>query len=130
MIIHNPCNEYTRRYRNYNLFWDELTDALKQKYTVTENRYFEKATQGVMIPIDGKEIRVLECEYVIECEDSIYILSICDDLNACILQKSPKVKKVLISQFIDYQIKHHVENMNLYSPWIYFQQSCLCYLPF
>ena len=30
MIIHNPCNEETRYYRNYNLFWDELTEALKK----------------------------------------------------------------------------------------------------
>ena len=30
--IHNPCNEQTRYYRNYNLFWDELTDKLKEKY--------------------------------------------------------------------------------------------------
>ena len=43
IIVHNPCNEHTRYFRDYNLFWDELTDRLKQKYTVVENRYFENA---------------------------------------------------------------------------------------
>ena len=130
MIIHNPCNEYTKRYRNYNLFWDELTNALKNKYTVTENRSFEKAHQGVMITISGKEIRILDCEYIIEYEDSIYVMSISDDLNACILQDNPKIKKVLVSQFIDYKMKHHVQNINLYSPWIYFQQTCIDLEPY
>jgi hypothetical protein len=43
IIIHNPCNEHTRYYRNYNLFWDELTDKLKTKFIVKENRYYEFA---------------------------------------------------------------------------------------
>ena len=45
VTVHNPCNEHTRYFRDYNLFWDELTDELKTKYDVTENRYNELANQ-------------------------------------------------------------------------------------
>jgi hypothetical protein len=70
--IHNPCNEQTRYYRNYNLFWDELTDKLKEKYEVIENRYFEDAHKtrfkvtfdSLTNPNQG--LLLMECEYVIE----------------------------------------------------------------
>jgi hypothetical protein len=39
---------------------------------------------------------------------------------------NPLCKKVLISQFIDYKIKHHVDNnYNKYSPWIYFPSGLI-----
>jgi hypothetical protein len=125
MIVHNPCNKHTRRQREYNLFWDELTDALKQKYSVTENRYCENVHDGITICINGKDIKIFECEYMIEYKDLFYVLSVADNLTGCILQENSKLKKVLISQFIDYQIKHHVKNIEIYSPWIYFKYSCI-----
>jgi hypothetical protein len=43
LLIHNPTNEYTKYYRDYNLFWDQLTDELKKENKVIENRYFKEA---------------------------------------------------------------------------------------
>ena len=132
--IHNPCNEQTRYYRNYNLFWDELTDKLKEKYEIVENRYFEDAHKtrfnvtfnSLTNPNQG--LLLMECEYVIENMDNgdFYVLSVADDLSYGTLgeRNNPKLKKVLISQFIDYKIKGHKnENFYKYSPWIYFQSN-------
>lgn len=132
IIVHNPCNEHTRYYRNYNLFWDELTDELKKKYEVTENRYYELANQQ-RFKVNLKNqtscddcFLLLECEYVIEFEDTgeIYIMSVSDDLSHATLNEknNPLVKKVLISQFLREKIESHVgpDLMDKYSPWIYF----------
>ena len=131
--VHNPCNEHTRYYRNYNLFWDELTDRLKEKNNVVENRYFENAHKErfnihfeSLINSDG--MLLMECEYVIENMDNgeFYILSVADDLGSGVLteQSNPKLKKVLISQFIEDKVKHHVgNNYEKYSPWIYFPMN-------
>lgn len=129
--IHNPCNEQTRYYRNYNLFWDELTDKLKEKYDVIENRYFENAHkerfnvnfESLTKPNEG--LLLMECEYVIENMDTgdFYVLSVSDNLSYGTLSErnNPKLKKVLISQFIDYKIEGHTkENFHKYYPWIYF----------
>lgn len=131
IIVHNPCNEHTRYYRNYNLFWDDLTDKLKTKYFVTENRYFEKANSE-RYPIElkkqtcGKDnFLLLECEYVIEFENSgdFYVLSVSDDLTHAILNEkhNPYLKKVLISQYNFSSIQHHTGiYVEKYFPWIYF----------
>jgi hypothetical protein len=132
IIVHNPCNEHTRYYRDYNLFWDELTEELKKKYIVTENRYYEFANQQ-RFKVNLKNqtscdncFLLLECEYVIEFEDTgeIYIMSVSDDLTYATLNEknNPLVKKVLISQFDREKIKSHVGSdfIDKYSPWIYF----------
>ena len=130
--IHNPCNETTRYYRNYNLFWDELTDELKKKYVIIENRYYKDAHitrfDVKFGSLTTNHLELMECEYVIENMDTgdFYILSCADDITGCTLNErnNPKLKKVLISQFIDYQLKHHVnDNYYKYSPWIYFQKD-------
>jgi hypothetical protein len=131
--IHNPCNEHTRYYRNYNLFWDELTEKLKEKYDVIENRYFENAHKDRFnVQFDSllnpQGILLMECEYIIENIDNgeFYVLSVADDLSHCILNEknNPKLKKVLISQFIDYKVESHVkEYYYKYSPWIYFPSN-------
>lgn len=132
IIVHNPCNEHTRYFRNYNLFWDDLTNELKKRYEVTENRYYELANQqrfnvnlkNQTCP-DG-DFLLLECEYVIEFEDTgeFYIMSVSDDLTHATLNEknNPLLKKVLISQFNRTEIVNHVskENESKYSPWIYF----------
>ena len=139
LIVHNPSNSITRHYRNYNLFWDELTAELSERYDVEENRYFEDAHWD-RFPVqlrDGisKEFLLLECEYVIEDWDSgeFWIMSVSDDLGYATMneQSNPKCKKVLISQFIDYKIKHHVkDNYEKYSPWIYFPSGFVDLEPF
>jgi hypothetical protein len=131
--IHNPCNEQTRYYRNYNLFWDELTETLKQKHSVVENRYFEYAhKERFLVKFDSlltqNGLELQECDYVIENLESgeFYILSVSDDLSQPLLseQHNPKLKKVLLSQFIDYKIKHHTgNNYEKFYPWIYFPSN-------
>jgi hypothetical protein len=132
IIVHNPCNEHTRYFRNYNLFWDDLTEELKKKYDVTENRYYEFANQqkfevllkNQTCPIG--DFVLLECEYVIEFEDTgeFYIMSVSDDLSHATLNEksNPLLQKVLISQFNRKEIMSHVGEVNIhkYEPWIYF----------
>jgi hypothetical protein len=115
------------------LFWDELTDELKKTHSVIENRYFEDAHKDrfkvnfeSLINPDG--MLLMECEYVIENVDNgdFYILSVSDDLTSGILneQSNPKLKKVLISQFIEDKVKHHVNDNHIkYFPWIYFPMN-------
>jgi hypothetical protein len=105
LIVHNPTNERTRYYRNYNLFWDELTDELKKRYQVEENRYFENAhferREIFLKNYSSKDFLLLECEYVIEDLESgeFWVLSVSDDLGYATLreQNNPLCKKVLIS---------------------------------
>jgi len=133
--VHNPCNEITRYYRNYNLFWDEFTDELKKRHDVIENRYyknshFERFEVSLGPLTNSSPLLLHECEYVIEnLEDgTFYVLSVADLLSHCILsqKKNPNLKKVLISQFIDYNIEFHVgKNFSKYSPWIYFPMTTL-----
>jgi len=134
LIVHNPTNDKTRYYRNYNLFWDELTQELSERYEVIENRHFENAhfdRQEIKLKKGlAKEFLLLECEYVIEDADSgeFWIMSVSDDLGYATMNEkhNPLCKKVLISQFIDYKIKHHVDNnYDKYSPWIYFPSGLI-----
>lgn len=134
LTIHNPCNEHTRYFRNYNLFWDKLTEQLKTKYDVTENRYYEFANSKyfdveLKNKTEGTNFYLMECEYVIQFDDTfeIYVLSASDVLSCAILEEknNPLLKKVLISQFNREDIKAHVgeSNMEKYIPWIYFQSG-------
>jgi len=131
ITIHNPCNEHTRYYRNYNLFWDKLTERLKEKYDVTENRYFEFAnSRSFHIELKKRTTEpdnfiLLECEYVIEMDDTgdFYVLSVSDSLTHAILNErsNPHLKRVLLSQFNRKELDAHVfEHIDKYSPWIYF----------
>jgi hypothetical protein len=130
VIVHNPCNEHTRYFRDYNLFWDDLTDELKKRYDVTENRYYELAnSQRFKVNLKNQtcpedNFLLLECEYVIEFEDTgeFYIMSVSDDLTHAILNEltNPLLKKVLISQYLPEQIKGYIETEDKTSPWIYF----------
>jgi hypothetical protein len=132
VTVHNPCNEHTRYFRDYNLFWDELTDELKTKYDVTENRYYELANQQ-RFKVNLKNqtscddcFLLMECEYVIEFEDTgeFYVMSVSDDLSHAMLNEHQNslLQKVLISQFDRNKIESHVTStyMEKYSPWIYF----------
>lgn len=128
--IHNPCNEHTRYFRYYNLFWDALTHELKLRHDVEENRYYEKANAGYF-PIEltggnAENLTIQECEYVIENLDTkeFFVLSVNDDLSSIALveQNNPNLKKVLIAQYISDKIDQHVlpEHRYKHIPWIYF----------
>lgn len=134
LIVHNPTNWHTRHYRNYNLFWDELTEELSKRYEVEENREWDDAHFGrYEIKLSkgiSNEFLLLECEYVIEDKDTgeFWIMSVSDDLGYATMneKRNPLCKKVLVSQFIDYKIKHHVgDNYDKYSPWIYFPSGLI-----
>jgi len=130
--VHNPCNEHTRYFRDYNLFWDDLTDELKNRYEVIENRYYEFANSGRFeVNLENQlsskgDFLLLECEYVIEFMDNgdFYILSVSDDLTHAILNEinNPHLKKVLISQFRQDKLDSYLNDKNKekYLPWIYF----------
>jgi hypothetical protein len=132
--IHNPSNSYTKDYRNYNRFWDDLTDYLKTFFNVDENRFFENAhSQRFPIKLTkGKsnDFCLLECEYIIENLDNgeFVIMSVSDDLTHAILneKENPYLKKVLVSQFLTEKISENAGKfMFKYSPWTYFQSSVI-----
>lgn len=130
IIIHNPCNENTRYFRNYNYFWDCLTEYLKKYFEVEENRYFENADRErckVKLKKDTSDnFLLLDCEYVIENKETgeFHVISVSDTLTHASLNESsnPYCKTVLISQFHPESIKSHTkDNYFKYRPWVYFQ---------
>jgi len=130
IIVHNPCNERTRYFRNYNFFWDSFTQYLKQYFEIEENRYFEGADRerwkvnlkkGI-----SSEFLLLECEYVIENAETgeFHILSVSDDFSHASLneKENPYCKSILLSQFNPIKVKDHTGlYFDKYKPWIYFQ---------
>jgi hypothetical protein len=139
LLIHNPTNEHTKYYRDYNLFWDQLTDELKKENKVIENRYFKEAhisRSKIYLKKRTKEyLELLECEYVIEDMDTgeFWILSVSEQISSCILDEkdNPYLQKVLYSQYIPDQIVHHVgENSSKYDPWIFFPQNTIDLEPY
>jgi hypothetical protein len=136
IIVHNPCNSLTKTYRNYNLFWDDLTNFLKKKYEVIENREYELANEKEFNINLEKQIScssclsMYECEYIIEFVDNgdFYILSASDYPSYPISQiiykeqNNPHLKKVLVSQFDRDGMTPFIDlkNQHKYIPWIYF----------
>jgi len=134
LIIHNPTNENTKYYRDYNLFWDDLTNELKKENIVEENRFFEDAHFGRMkVELKKKQnnyLELLECEYVIEDKDTgeFWVLSVAEQLTSAILteKNNPFLRKVLYSQYIPEQIVHHCGyNSIKFYPWIFFPQNVM-----
>lgn len=131
LLIHNPCNAQTRYYRNYNLFWDEFTNYLKEKHSLVENRFFDNAhieRFPIKLQSSDKKLLLMECEYLIEDLDTnnFAVLSASDDLSHAILDEknNEHLKLVLVSQFIKSKIDSHVHDQSYkYSPWIYFPSS-------
>jgi hypothetical protein len=129
--IHNPINSNYRHHRDYNLFFDDLTDKLKEKYNIIENRETEKNNipyTEVFLKSSQKPIFMMECEYIIENAETeeFYILSVADQISHCILsqKENKKLKKVLYSQYVPDQIVHHTQEFaHKYIPWIYFPQN-------
>ena len=130
IIVHNPCNENTRYFRNYNFFWDSFTHYLKQNFEVEENRYFERADrerwQVKLKKGISSDFLLLECEYVIENAETgeFHILSVSDDFTHAILneKENPYCNSILLSQFKPNAVKLHAGlYFDKYKPWIYFQ---------
>lgn len=130
IIVHNPCNEKTRYFRNYNFFWDSFTHYLKQHFEVEENRYFDGADrerwQVQLKNSISNNFLLLECEYVIENADTgeFHVISVSDDFSHATLneKENPFCKSILVSQFNPSKVKSHTgEFFSKYKPWIYFQ---------
>lgn len=149
IIIHNPYDdkqfEYNSKetknyYKDYQCFFDELTEELKKKYLVTEKTYEEREhNQGrfniKLAKQTAPEFLLMECDYVIEFEDTgdFYLVTTTDDLNGSTIdeRKNPHLKKVLLSQFIKDKMVFHVkDNIEKYSPWIYFRFNTVDTEPF
>lgn len=134
-IIHNPTNFYTKKYKYYNIFFDNLVDIIAEKHNVIQNRYYIHSDSKFFNTtlLCNKTINIKECEMIIENFDTheIKILSVSDQLSPLVLnlfndQDSKNlVTKVLISQFDKNNIQHHCDSdiSNIYSPWIYFPSN-------
>jgi len=133
--IHNPCNEYTRHHRQYNLFWDRLTEELTKMFDVEENRYYNDAHQGYMdiqlqsVNTENFPFGLQECDYIIENLDNgeFCFVSTADviHLNLVREQDNPKLKKVLFASWGEDSMYENVreENRHKYSPWMHFQAA-------
>jgi len=143
IIIHNPTNFKTKKYRYYNIFFDQLVQALKEKFEIIENRYFidsHKNRYPIKLLYDEDNTGVshstlmLECEMILENSNTkeLKILSVSDYFtdsslglfNNEVAQKY--ISKVLLSQFNRQSIINHCHNKSIdaiYSPWIYFPSN-------
>jgi hypothetical protein len=135
LIIHQPTNHYSNRYRYYNIFFDNLIKKLSEKNEVIVDRYYKNAHRGrVNVELGWHEdqdffVEMQDCEMIIEDYHTkeTQILSVSDDLTptSLNLQSYDNTKKVFISQFIRDKVNHHVakEHQHKYSPWIYFPSN-------
>ena len=135
LIIHQPTNHYSNRYRYYNVFFDNLVKKLSEKNEVIVDRYYKNANRGrVNVELGWYEdkdffVEMQDCEMIIEDYDTkeTQILSVSDDLTptSLNLQSYDNTKKIFISQFIRDKVYHHVakEHQHKYFPWIYFPSN-------
>jgi len=135
LIIHQPTNHYSNRYRYYNIFFDNLIKKLSKKNDVIVDRYYKNVHRGrVEVDLGWSEdnnflIEMQDCEMIIEDYDTkeTQILSVSDDLTptSLNLQSYDNTKKIFISQFIRDKVYHHVNEKywEKYNPWIYFPSN-------
>ena len=135
LIIHQPTNHYSNRYRYYNIFFNNLINKLSENNEVIVDRYYQNVHKGrVSVDLswyDDMEfsVEMQDCEMIIEDYDTkeTQILSVSDDLTptSLNLQSYDNTKKIFISQFIRDKVYHHVskENQHKYFPWIYFPSN-------
>ena len=136
LVVHQPTNHQSRRYRYYNYFWDLLCDELSKRHEVITNRYsknihFERQTISLLGHDNSTtDVLMMECEMIIQDIDTleIYVLSVSDDFSHASLglQDNPNLKKVFISQFDSQRVYSHLsnkDNFSKYSPWIYFPSN-------
>ena len=116
LIVHQPTNHYSNRYRYYNIFFDNLIKKLSEKHDVIVDRYQKNVHKGrVDVELgwyDDKDffIEMQDCEMIIEDYETkeTQILSVSDDLTptSLNLQSYDNTKKIFISQFI--RLRLHV----------------------
>lgn len=135
LIIHQPTNHYSNRYRYYNIFFENLIKKLSEKHEVIVDRYYKDVHKGrVQVDLGWQDnevfsVEMQDCEMIIEDYDTkeTQILSVSDDLtpSSLNLQSYDNTKKIFISQFIRDKVYHHVfeENRHKYFPWIYFPSN-------
>lgn len=135
LIIHQPTNHYSNRYRYYNIFFDNLIKKLSEKNDVIVDRYYKNVHRGrveVELSWDNDNeflIEMQDCEMIIEDYDTkeTQILSVSDDLTPASLnlQSYDNTKKIFICQFIRDKVYHHIneQNKEKYYPWIYFPSN-------
>ena len=143
IIIHNPTNFTTKKYRYYNIFFDKLVETLKEKFDIIENRYFidgHKERYPIKLLYDEQNTNVshstlmLECEMILENYDTkqLKVLSVSDYFTHANLGlfnnevAQPYISKILLSQFNRRLIQDHCYNKpidSVYSPWIYFPSN-------
>lgn len=134
LIIHQPTNHESKRFRYYNIFFDNFINEISKKHDVVTNRYFRDANRGHSLVNLGwkgvdKQILMYECEMIVEDfeTEETYVFSVSDDLTptSLDLQSESNLKKVFISQFIREKVNHHVrpEFRHKYFPWIYFPSN-------
>lgn len=135
LIIHQPTNHYSNKFRYYNIFFDNLINELSKTHDVIVDRYYKDVHKGrVNVQLGWDEIvdinvEMQDCELLIENYDTkeTFIFSVSDDLTpvSLNLKNSENVTKIFISQFIRDKIYHHIneESKSKYFPWIYFPSN-------
>ena len=135
LVIHQPKNFESRRYRYYNLVFDAITAKLRESFDVMECGYYKYANQGYSPTLllhnatryNDTNIQLLECEMIIENYETkeIKVLSASDDLTGAILnfKGNPLLTKTLVAQFDRKKIHSHLPDENdqkKICPWVYF----------
>lgn len=126
--VHNPRSMDVRYFRNYELFWDRLTDRLRRSFDVDENRPLNATSLGMAAPLKAAlhgPLSLRECEYVIENldNDEFVIMSLCDVSSHGMFNEhaNPKLRRVLVAQYWPRMIRDDAkEDVSKYYPWIYF----------
>ena len=130
--VYYPINDYVRRLnRDHTNFYLRLIEDLKKTYNIVVCEDSETAHQGTTFTLESdKRVKqyLHDCEMMIEDLDNgeYYILSSHDQYTASVLgnRNEDKLKKVLFSQFIPLDMKHHAKNnYHKYHPWGYFKHS-------
>jgi hypothetical protein len=136
LIVHQPYNFESRHYRYYNIFFNVLTDKLKQKFDVLENRYFKFANNGAsriqLLHTDTHkekfDMNIYECEMIIENYETkkFKALSFFDlpmySEPVMNYKSNEYFEKVLVAQFDRKKIHNGIkeEEKQKISPWVYF----------
>lgn len=141
IIVHHPTNFITKKYRYYNIFFDNFVLELEKYFDIIQNRYFidsHKERYPIKLLYDEDSSThstvILECEMLLENYDSkeIKILSVSDyfsDVNLGLFNNpkaKPFINKILLSQFDRKDIQLHCYDQDIdkvYSPWIYFPSN-------
>jgi len=126
--VHNPRSMDVKYFRNYELFWDRLTDRLRRSFEVDENRPLNATSLGMSAPLKAAlhgPLSLRECEYAIENldNDEFVIMSLCDVSSHGMFNEhaNPKLYRVLVAQYWPRMITDDAkDDAHKYHPWIYF----------